>query len=1048
VLAVFAVLALAAGVAVARAQDSGWVKQADQTVLSSSAGLEDTNARPTETNLCEGTGSSDLDILFEDDPPWVRVGGSPDPHSPFVFAEGQVLPDAAASGFETKTNPFVTHSDAFFDHYTKDINVFVTLDKPYRGMLATGNFGTGEDNERAQLEVEWERGGVPLFAYPATGDRIKLWGNHIWDCGHDEGGIRAEIHPPVGWVSIRDTANTVDLHGTPADAKRTQDPWVWYEAGDRQGMGATLPASGLLDTPVQSSVADAYFSSWGGQTMEALNGCRDQTIIPSGTTDAPCDLFQGHHWEQPVLDQDYTFFIPAPPKPTSDAVLIYGSEDHCSEVPANPANPNEDHPGFGVPPDRMFGDIEDVGEAGNPVDPFADNASAGIGSATCNIPDAVAEKTVNGQPGLEVTVKAQSGGATYPANGYVAYAKRWKVAWDYAPPAAGRVHTYRIDVNHLRVYDDAEPCLEDGEWVMLIHVNDRWIYPVRGSGDDGDPFWAPGAVDDDKCIIGHDPTFKEYSIGETLTTAVVPGQELRFRERSYDVDFFSNDLLQPIDFVVPLPLASNPQSFEPGDTNTDDEGAHTIGFSVTDVSDPVPDKGTLSVGTPQYGPNADTGGVVRVNGSAGHVTPITFQPPGSGADGFEYRLWKDGSPIPATWQIDMDGGDGFPVVMPGASADSGTYTIEWATIRSFSGRRIVSERDRLRVQLDNTPPTLTVPADLEVFATETAGAHVTYTFSATDNFPGPITASCAPASGELFPNGHNAPLTTTVTCSATDAVQNTATKSFHVTVKSPFGYVPDYVLLGRDWVNVGSGVIVKSGNVGAFDASAGVPQTNGFEIVAGPSALFQGGSQIAGQSDLLTNSTQAGDMFYVDKFSLGNGATATPKVGYVPLFFGMPLVPAFSAGGANLSLNGTQTLPPGSYGAVSVSPNANITLSGGSYTFSTLEVKPGSTLAFAAPTFVGVAERVLVGNGAHLLTGSGVSPRDVLVVATGVDGPPNKPANAIDIGGTVDVQIDAYAPNGTLSLGSHDVARGAFLGRRVVVGSSTTVELSSSFLSP
>ncbi len=218
--------------------------------------------------------------------------------------------------------------------------------------------------------------------------------------------------------------------------------------------------------------------------------------------------------------------------------------------------------------------------------------------------------------------------------------------------------------------------------------------------------------------------------------------------------------------------------------------------------------------------------------------------------------------------------------------------------------------------------------------------------------------------------------------------------------------------------------------------------------MAGPSGLFQGGSQIAAQSDLLTNSTQAGDLFYVDKFSLGNGAVATPKLGYVPLFFGMPVVPAFSPGGTNLSLSGTQTLPPGSYGEVSFGPNANVTLSGGSYTFTSLEVKPGATVGFATPTFVGVGERVLIGNGASLLPGPGVNPRDVLVVATGGDGPPNKPANAIDVGGTVQILVDAYAPNGTLSLGSHDVARGAFIGRRVLVGSSTTLELNSSFLSP
>ena len=46
-----------------------------------------------------------------------------------------------------------------------------------------------------------------------------------------------------------------------------------------------------------------------------------------------------------------------------------------------------------------------------------------------------------------------------------------------------------------------------------------------------------------------------------------------------------------------------------------------------------------------------------------------------------------------------------------------------------------------------------------------------------------------------------------------------------MTVFSPFGYLRDFVLLGTEWVNVGTGVTVKSGNVGAFDASAGCEET-------------------------------------------------------------------------------------------------------------------------------------------------------------------------------------------------------------------------------
>ena len=77
---------------------------------------------------------------------------------------------------------------------------------------------------------------------------------------------------------------------------------------------------------------------------------------------------------------------------------------------------------------------------------------------------------------------------------------------------------------------------------------------------------------------------------------------------------------------------------------------------------------------------------------------------------------------------------------------------------------------------DNQNPTITCPANQT--ATSLGGpVAVTYPApTATDNCPG-VTTACVPASGSVFPLG-----TTTVNCTATDAVNRTATCSFTVTV--------------------------------------------------------------------------------------------------------------------------------------------------------------------------------------------------------------------------------------------------------------------------
>ena len=78
---------------------------------------------------------------------------------------------------------------------------------------------------------------------------------------------------------------------------------------------------------------------------------------------------------------------------------------------------------------------------------------------------------------------------------------------------------------------------------------------------------------------------------------------------------------------------------------------------------------------------------------------------------------------------------------------------------------------------DTTAPTLAVPGDQTVEATDPGGATVTYTATASDLVAGAISPSCNPASGATFPLG-----ATTVTCSANDGHGNTAQASFTVTV--------------------------------------------------------------------------------------------------------------------------------------------------------------------------------------------------------------------------------------------------------------------------
>jgi hypothetical protein len=79
--------------------------------------------------------------------------------------------------------------------------------------------------------------------------------------------------------------------------------------------------------------------------------------------------------------------------------------------------------------------------------------------------------------------------------------------------------------------------------------------------------------------------------------------------------------------------------------------------------------------------------------------------------------------------------------------------------------------------VDTTKPNVSVPGDLIVQATSSAGANVSFAASATDVVDGNLSPVCTPPSGSLFALG-----STVVTCSVTDAHRNTGTKTFTVTV--------------------------------------------------------------------------------------------------------------------------------------------------------------------------------------------------------------------------------------------------------------------------
>lgn len=114
------------------------------------------------------------------------------------------------------------------------------------------------------------------------------------------------------------------------------------------------------------------------------------------------------------------------------------------------------------------------------------------------------------------------------------------------------------------------------------------------------------------------------------------------------------------------------------------------------------------------------------------------------------------------------------------SKASGTvFPLGTTTVTIVAKNRAGTSRAKFNVVVaDTTPPRFSTPADVTTTATGYSGANVTFPpITAVDSVDPNPSITCTPASGSLFPVG-----TTTVNCSARDAVGNEATTSFKVVV--------------------------------------------------------------------------------------------------------------------------------------------------------------------------------------------------------------------------------------------------------------------------
>lgn len=192
-------------------------------------------------------------------------------------------------------------------HDWYDLNSNIDVDSPYAYLLGTANLITGGE-EQNRLHVEWETGTVPTYVWPTEGDRVKLWGSWIWDCGHWGQDYR---DPDYFLPGTGETPFSTDVRGEQT------------EFHPMQAMVVTRA------TPYRPSVSETetdVFISNQGTLAHAEEQCAFEHPAASPDSYGPdytACVNDPTKQRQPVNDRNYTFFVPAPPKPSPSATLRY-----------------------------------------------------------------------------------------------------------------------------------------------------------------------------------------------------------------------------------------------------------------------------------------------------------------------------------------------------------------------------------------------------------------------------------------------------------------------------------------------------------------------------------------------------------------------------------------------------------------------------------------------------------------------------------------------------------------------------------------------------
>ncbi len=234
-------------------------------------------------------------------PEWAPVVNGSSPLSVPVMVHGAAV------------ESHVSREDFPAGHVTFDQNIELQLDAADASFLASGNyFAPNLHDGKPTLELEWETGSYPAWAWAGEGDRVVALGRWIFDCGHPDPIPGLKQGTTIPCLTDADAPAGVPCIGAVFNYRSEMHPPQGV-AVIRSGGAAKLRDAGRA---VPVTRADVYVSADGGGAGDACVVTHKTSLnailgAPCFPLHAPLALLPPGA-AAPLNSRDFSFDVPLP----------------------------------------------------------------------------------------------------------------------------------------------------------------------------------------------------------------------------------------------------------------------------------------------------------------------------------------------------------------------------------------------------------------------------------------------------------------------------------------------------------------------------------------------------------------------------------------------------------------------------------------------------------------------------------------------------------------------------------------------------------------